>query len=102
VPDVDSWRNQPLTPEEFTAYMSVFALYYVFIGLGVLVAAFMQVRHPELKKSNNPQSCLFILKRRPCAGSWRARDKFTDCGKYFSPKSCAKTSLGLTRISLAT
>jgi hypothetical protein len=35
--------DQPLTPAEFTAYMSIFAMYYVFIGLGVLVAAFMQV-----------------------------------------------------------
>jgi len=31
-----------MTPEEFTAYMSTFALYYVFIGLGVLLAAFVQ------------------------------------------------------------
>ncbi|XP_059477144.1 ATP-dependent translocase ABCB1-like isoform X2 [Neocloeon triangulifer] len=46
--DPQSWKSHALTPEEFTAYMSIFALYYVFIGLGVLVAAFMQTLCWEL------------------------------------------------------
>ncbi|XP_065339675.1 ATP-dependent translocase ABCB1-like isoform X2 [Cloeon dipterum] len=46
--DLHTWRNQPLTPEQFTSYMSIFALYYVFIGVGVLVAAFMQTLCWEL------------------------------------------------------
>ncbi|KAF4517429.1 hypothetical protein B566_EDAN005038 [Ephemera danica] len=37
-----NWAAEPLTTEQFTAYMSRFALYYVFIGLGVFAAAFMQ------------------------------------------------------------
>lgn len=32
-----------LSPEEFYDYMTKFSLYYLYIGLGVLIAAFIQV-----------------------------------------------------------
>lgn len=43
VPDVNElWRRGALSPTEFTAYMSQFSLYYLYIGIGVLTAAFIQ------------------------------------------------------------
>ncbi|XP_026274262.1 ATP-dependent translocase ABCB1-like isoform X2 [Frankliniella occidentalis] len=43
VPDMNEmWRSGALSPSEFTAYMSQFSLYYLYIGIGVLAAAFIQ------------------------------------------------------------
>lgn len=82
--------------------MSTFALYYVFIGLGVLLAAFMQVMQKRTALSSGYKINLHLSSAaRRCAGSWRASDKFTDCGKSFSPKSFGKTPPGLTGISQA-
>ncbi|XP_063233028.1 ATP-dependent translocase ABCB1-like isoform X2 [Bacillus rossius redtenbacheri] len=36
------WMSDKLSPEEFRIYMSQFSLYYLFIGVGVLCAAFVQ------------------------------------------------------------
>lgn len=33
-----------LSPEEFYNYMTRFSLYYLYIGCGVLIAAFIQVK----------------------------------------------------------
>uniref|UniRef100_A0A1B6CUX9 ABC-type xenobiotic transporter n=1 Tax=Clastoptera arizonana TaxID=38151 RepID=A0A1B6CUX9_9HEMI len=43
-------RNYPetLSPKEFTLYMETFSVYYLFIGLGVLIAAFIQILCWEL------------------------------------------------------
>ncbi|XP_071446041.1 ATP-dependent translocase ABCB1-like [Hetaerina americana] len=35
-------NNQPLSPEEFMAYMTRFSLYYFYIGIGVLIASYVQ------------------------------------------------------------
>jgi hypothetical protein len=39
-----SSSDSALSPEEFYDYMTTFSLYYLYIGLGVLVAAFIQVQ----------------------------------------------------------
>lgn len=38
----------PLSPEEFDDYMTQFSLYYLYIGIVVLFAAFIQVWHTVL------------------------------------------------------
>ncbi|XP_034242655.1 ATP-dependent translocase ABCB1-like isoform X2 [Thrips palmi] len=49
VPDINElWRSGGLSPAEFTAYMSQFSLYYLYIGIGVLTAAFIQTLCWEL------------------------------------------------------
>ncbi|CAG2059161.1 unnamed protein product, partial [Timema podura] len=47
-PTRPSWMNDQLSPEEFRIYMSWFSLYYLAIGAGVLVAAFIQTLCWEL------------------------------------------------------
>nr|CAD7256374.1 unnamed protein product [Timema shepardi] len=47
-PTRPSWMNDQLSPEEFRIYMSQFSLYYLAIGAGVLVAAFVQTLCWEL------------------------------------------------------
>lgn len=39
-----SSSNDALSPEEFYNYMTKFSLYYLYIGIGVLIAAFIQVK----------------------------------------------------------
>lgn len=49
VPEINElWRSGALSPNEFTAYMSQFSLYYLYIGIGVLTAAFIQTLCWEL------------------------------------------------------
>nr|CAD7393557.1 unnamed protein product [Timema cristinae] len=47
-PTRPSWMNDQLSPEEFRIYMSQFSFYYLAIGAGVLVAAFIQTLCWEL------------------------------------------------------
>lgn len=39
-----SSNDGALSPEEFYDYMTTFSLYYLYIGIGVLFAAFIQVQ----------------------------------------------------------
>lgn len=43
----------PLSPDDFDSYMTQFALYYLYIGIIVLLAAFIQVRY----KTKTQQLC---------------------------------------------
>jgi len=41
--ETEEWQNSYLSEDEFSEYMVQFSLYYLYIGIGVLIAAFVQV-----------------------------------------------------------